>query len=146
MSWPLTDKKRVGLLPDLFDLRGQIGAGPAINPGTVQAHLAELYGKGKIYDVKKVPRRGWFISAPCAISDVREDKKQVTLTADGWGDKSYYVLISGVDKEPREVRARRVIQSSTGPPAFKPVEKQFHSDGKCLVITLRGKSEIRIEY
>ncbi|MHC4570441.1 MAG: hypothetical protein ACYTE3_32425, partial [Planctomycetota bacterium] len=61
MTWPRTDVERQGLLPDFFDLRGQISQGPAINPGTVQAHLAELYGKGKIYDVKRLARRGWFI-------------------------------------------------------------------------------------
>ncbi len=154
MSWPLTDKKRVGLLPDLFDLREQIGAGPAINPGTVQAHLAELYGRGKIYDVKKLRNRGWFIHAPCVISDIREDKKDgVTLTVDGWGGKPYYVLISGVAKEPAEVGVRKVFQESTEPPPFKPARKEFYgeprpSDGlgkhNYLVIALEEKSEIRI--
>jgi len=48
MTWDLTDAERQGLLPDFYDLRGQVGAGPAINPGTVQAHLAELYGRDTI--------------------------------------------------------------------------------------------------
>ncbi|MHC4728361.1 MAG: hypothetical protein ACYS17_14165, partial [Planctomycetota bacterium] len=40
MSWPVTDKERQGLLPDFFYLESQIADGPAINPGTVQAHIA----------------------------------------------------------------------------------------------------------
>jgi len=144
MSWPLTDEKRQGLLPDLFDLRGQIGAGPAINPGTVQAHLAELYGRGKIYDVKRLRNRGWFVHAPCEISDIREGRRAVTLTVDGWGGKPYFVLISGIEKEPEEVAVRKVFQESTEPPIFKAAKREFYSEHNYLVITLEGKSEIRV--
>jgi len=144
MSWPLTDEKRQGLLPDFFELREQISAGPAINPGTVQAHLAELYGKGKIYDVKKLRNRGWFVHSPCVISDVREDKSGVTFIADGWSYKPYFVLISGIEKEPSEVGVRKVFQESTEPPPFKPAKKEFYSEHGYLIITLKGKSQIRI--
>ncbi|MCH7559620.1 MAG: hypothetical protein IIB56_19515, partial [Planctomycetes bacterium] len=146
MSWPLTDEERQGLLPDFFDLKTQIGAGPAINPGTVQAHLAELYGKGKIYDVKKLPNSGWFVHAPCVISDIRENGDCITLVVDGWGEKQYYVLVSGIEREPRDVLVRRVVQESTEAPVFKSAEKEFHSEYGNLVIKLRGKSEIRINY
>jgi hypothetical protein len=144
MSWPLTDEKRQGLLPDLFELREQISAGPAINPGTVQAHLAELYGRGKIYDVKKLKNNGWFIHSPCVISDIREDKSGVTFITDGWSYKPYFVLISGVEKEPSEVGVRKIFQESTEQPPFKPAKKEFYSEHNYLVITLEGKSEIRI--
>ena len=139
MSWPQTDEQRQGLLPDFFDLRAQVAAGPAINPGTVQAHLAELYGKGKIYDVKKLPRRGWFVHAPCAIRDIREREESVTLTADGWGPNQYYVLISGIETEPSEVLViaakSRILRSD---------ETQYDREQKILLITLEGKSEIQI--
>jgi len=146
MSWPVTDRERQGLLPDFFDLKAQISAGPAINPGTVQAHIAELYDKGKIYDVKKLANIGWFIHAPCAISDVREDKKTAAFVADGWGDKQYYVLVSRIEREPRDVLARGVVQESAEPSAFESAEKEFHADYGSLVIRLQGKSEIRIRY
>ena len=139
MSWPLSDKERQGLLPDFFDLRAQVAAGPAINPGTVQAHLAELYGKGKIYDVKKLPNRGWLIHAPCTISDIREEKDSITFTADGWGDRRYYVLISGVETEPNEVLA--------GPDksrTLRAAETQYNREQKILLITLEGKSVVQI--
>jgi hypothetical protein len=144
ISWPVTDKKRQGLLPDIFNLQEQVSAGPAINPGTVQAHVPELYEKGKIYDLKKLRNRGWFIHAPCVISDIREDKRSVTFTVDGWGGKQCFVLISGIEKEPKDVSARQVYQESGQVPPFKPAVKEFHSERNCLVITLKGKSQIRI--
>jgi len=146
MSWPVTDKERQGLLPDFFDLGAQIADGPAINPGTVQAHIGELYDKGKIYDVKKVRERDWFIHAPCAISDVREENKSVMFGADGWGGKQYYVLVSGIKREPRDVLVRKVVRESTKSTAFESAEKEFHGEYGNLVIKLRGKSEIRINY
>jgi len=144
MSWPLTDEERQGLLPDFFDLKAQIGAGPAINPGTVQAHLPELYGKDKIYDVKRLPQQDCFIHAPCAISDVREDKKEVVFVVDGWGKEPYYVLVSGIEKEPNEVRVRKLAKESDRALAFESAEKEFYSEYKYLVIRLNGKSEIQI--
>jgi len=140
MSWPQTDKQRQGLLPDFFDLRAQIAAGPAINPGTVQAHLAEAYGKGKIYDVKRLPDRGWFIHAPCMISNISENKDCVTLSIDGWGSKQYYVLISGIEKEPHEV-----IIDADKSRAVRTAETRFHQEQKILLIALEGKSEIQIK-
>jgi len=146
MSWPVTDKERQGLLPDFFDLEAQISAGPAINPGTVQAHLSELYGKGKIYDVKKLSNRGWFINAPCVISDVLEDKNTAEFVIDGWGEKQYFVLVSGIEKEPREVQTHRIVPESTEPSVFKSAETEFQSAYGYLVIKLRGKSDIKIVY
>ncbi|NLH16123.1 MAG: hypothetical protein GX455_06060, partial [Phycisphaerae bacterium] len=40
-SWPTTDTDRQGLLPDFFLLNDQVSDGPAINPGTVGAHLPD---------------------------------------------------------------------------------------------------------
>jgi hypothetical protein len=144
MSWPVTDKERQGLLPDSFDLRQQVGAGPAINPGTVQAHVPELYEQGKIYDIKKLRNRGWFIHAPCTISDIREDKSEVAFTLDGWGDKQCFVLVSGIEKEPREVDSCEIYQESGQAAAFKSAVKEFHGEHNCLVITLDRKTQIRI--
>ncbi len=140
MSWPLSDKERQGLLPDFFDLIAQIAAGPAINPGTVQAHLAELYDRGKIYDVKKLPRRGWFVHAPCAISNIHEDKDGVTLTADGWGSKQYHILISGIETEPGEISV-----SPDNSQRLRPAEMQYHHQQKILIITLEGRTIIQIK-
>ena len=144
MCWSRADKGRQGLLPDFFDLKAQVGAGPAINPGTVQAHLPELYGKGKLYDVKKLPKRRWFIHAPCAISDIREGEDSLTFVLTGWAEKPYYVLVSGVEKQPAEVLARRIAQESTEGISFETAKTEFNRDQKRLIISLRGRSKIQI--
>jgi len=145
MSWPRSDAERQGLLPDFFDLSAQIAAGPAINPGTVQAHVPELYGKGKLYDVKKLTRTGWFIHAPCSIGNVREDAGRVAFTVDGWGEEPYYIVISGIEKTLVEVSARKASGNSQPQSSFKRAETQFHSEQRILVIALRGRSEIRVQ-
>jgi hypothetical protein len=145
MSWPRTDEQRQGLLPDSFDLKAQIAAGPAINPGTVQAHLAELYGKGTIYNVRKLPRCGWFVHAPCTIGNIREDKNSATLTVDGWGNEKFYVLISGIETEPSEVNVRKVASDSGKTFPLKPAETQYNHEQKILLIATDGKSEIQIK-
>jgi hypothetical protein len=146
MSWPLADKARQGLLPDFFDLNAQAGAGPAINPGTVQAHLAELYGKGKLYDMKKLANREWFIHAPCTISDIREDQDSVAFVVDGWAEKPYHVLVSGVEKQPDQVLARRIGPESSDQASVKPAKTEFNTEDKRLIINLQGRSQIRIRY
>ncbi|UCG58401.1 MAG: hypothetical protein JSU70_02630 [Phycisphaerales bacterium] len=146
MSWPLADEKRLGLLPDFFDLRTQVGAGPAINPGTVQAHVPELYGLGKVYHLRKISGKNWLIHAPCAISDINEGEDCLAFTTDGWGDKSYSVLASGVDSEPGEVQASKLVEYTDKSPAFEPAQAELHKEAGILVIALRGKSRIRIRY
>ncbi len=142
MTWPRTDTERQGLLPDFFDLRAQAGAGPAINPGTVQAHLAELYERGTIYDVKRLPERGWFVHAPCAISDIHEDDKSVTFATGGWAEKQYHVLISGIEQEPKKVSVSKFGKSSN---EFKIADMNFDNYQKLVVVTLEGRSRIKIE-
>jgi hypothetical protein len=145
MSWSRSDAERQGLLPDFFDLSAQIAAGPAINPGTVQAHAPELYGKGKLYDLKRLPRRGWFIHAPCAIREVSEGKDRITFTTDGWGEKPYDVIISGISEEPGEVSVRVVGDNSQRQSALRRAEMQFNSEQSILVIALKGKSQIQVQ-
>jgi len=144
MSWPVTDKSRQGLLPDLWDLEAQLGAGPAINPGTVQAHVPEVYGQGKMYDMKKLDNRGWFIHAPCLIGNIREDDKAVTFTVEGWSDKPYHVLISGIEEQPTDISVRRLAAESDRSLASKSAGDEFNDESKTLLITLQGKSEIRM--
>src|SRR5690606_20659646 len=49
ITWPANDRERVGLLPDIFQLREQHRDGPAINPGTLQPNAARLFGRGPLY-------------------------------------------------------------------------------------------------
>ncbi len=140
MTWSLSDTERQGLLPDYFDLRAQISLGPAINPGTVQAHLPELYGKGTLYSVKKLPAHGWFVHAPCTITDVRDQADQVAFTAAGWKNKPYYVLLSGVDSVSRNV----VVSNTNDPPGDSSTAHKIECRNGLLIIQLNGKSRVNI--
>jgi hypothetical protein len=140
MTWPTSDEKRQGLLPDFFKFRAQYRDGPAINPGTVQAHVPELFGLGKLYDVRKIERTGWFLHAPCAIRDVEEARDSLSFTVDGWGTKTYYVLVSGMQKQPARVTVQRVEGNSP----VEPARAHFNAEQKLMTITLRERKRIRL--
>ena len=131
MTWPTTDTERQGLLPDIYHLRTQVSDGPAINPGTVQAHLPELFDAGRLYDVRKAPVANGYIHAPCAITDLHEDDRSLTFTLDGWADKPYTVLIAGLNDKPHAVSAP---------------ETHFDPQQQILTIRLKGPSRIQIRY
>jgi hypothetical protein len=135
MTWPTSDAKRQGLLPDFFHLRAQISDGPAINPGTVQAHVPELFDEGRLYDVRNARSRDWFIHAPCAIRDLREDDHSLSFTVDGWGDGPYSVLIAGVAEEPAAMHVAQPLE-----------DPLFDRQEKLLTIRLKGRSDIRIDH
>ena len=142
MTWPTSDAERQGLLPDFFHLRAQRSDGPAINPGTVQAHIPELFAVGKNYDVKKLLVSGWFVHAPCQISRSKEQNGLITLNTDGRINKQYRVLISGIQKEPAQVTAANPFKEAL---IFGPVQTKFHPDINALIITLNTSAEIKIK-
>ena len=143
MSWPTTDRERQGLLPDFFFLVEQSIDGPAINPGTVGAHVGELYDKGTMYDLRKLPKRRWLIHAPCTISDIRENAKEAALAVDGWGNKPFYVLISGITNKPGQISVRpRDIPNAP----YAAADVQYNTAGAYAVIKLKGASQIRLSF
>ena len=146
MTWPADDEKRQGLLPDFFHLRPQISDGPAINPGTVQAHVPELFDKGTLYDVKRLAGKGWFVHAPCRILDVREEAGRVTFAVEGWDRKTCYVLLAGVTQQPAQVATRKKRPGPVVPEPFEPVKASFQSSQRLMAITAVGPTEIRIEF
>ncbi|UCD49670.1 MAG: hypothetical protein JSW27_19320 [Phycisphaerales bacterium] len=99
MTWPLDDTDRQGLLPDYFLFEAQYRDGPAINPGTTQASLAELFDVGTLYDIARLPAGAAFIHAPCEISGVSEEDGVVSFSVEGWAvrpeERPYHVMISG---------------------------------------------------
>ena len=74
-TFPLEDKQRQGLLPDFFHLQEQRSDGPAISPGTVQAHLAEAYEATPIYSLRRVTDQGMLLHMPGDIGDARETER-----------------------------------------------------------------------
>jgi hypothetical protein len=141
MTWPESDRQRLGLLPDIYNLQQQHRDGPAINPGTVGAHIGDAYRKGKMYDMKRLKDRGWFIHAPCEIRDLQEGKDSVSMKLDGWGNEYYYVLISGLEEKPAGIIARRA-KEQTGRDVSSDV--RFYRDKRYMTVRLEGKSELRL--
>ena len=148
MTWPPEDPDRVGLLPDFILLKSQVRDGPAINPGTTQAHVPELFDTGTIYDVTRLPVNDCFVHAPCAIRDVAEDETGATFTLEGWGarqnDVPYHVLLSGwqgaiphlITWKPGE----EPVRSANG--SF--VEHAFVAGSQLLIVHVNGPAVIRI--
>lgn len=134
-SWPTTDADRQGLLPDFFLLADQVSDGPAINPGTVGAHLPEAYGQGKLYDVRRLKGKSWFVHAPCEITSIVEQGSIVRVQVAGWKNTPVNVLISGIDKQPKQIRANGSTVSNA----------TFDSELKLCVFPITGKTVIEIE-
>jgi hypothetical protein len=142
MTWPTNDKKRQGLLPDYFLLRPQISDGPAINPGTVQAHMPELFDKGMLYDVRRLEKAGCFLHAPCAIRDLKETDDSATFVVDGWGDKVFYILLAGVDRAPTATTRPARSASADGNRSVA----DFNAQQRLAVITVHGPTEIQMRF
>ncbi len=144
MTWPVADPKRQGLLPDVFDLTAQLRDGPAINPGTVQAHVPELFGEGTLYDVKRLSKRGWVLHAPCPIRDLREAESSIAFLVDGWGRKRFYVLFSGIERKPASLMIRPLAPAGRVQTFDDLARLDFQPQQHLLVITLDGPSEVRL--
>jgi hypothetical protein len=148
MAWPLDDPERLGLLPDFIWLKSQNRDGPAINPGTTQAHVPELFDVGKIYDLRRLPIHDCFIHAPCAIRDVVEDNDGVVFTVDGWGaalgPRPYSILVSGWKGPTPYVLVWPLGQGLDIEPERSPVYRAFTAGAELLIIDVSGPAGIQI--
>lgn len=148
MAWPLDDLDRQGLLPDFVLLESQHRDGPAINPGTTQAHLPELFDAGTLYDVTQSPRTGCFIHAPCAISGVSEEDGVLAFTVDGWGAglraSPYQVLVSGWQGQYPYVTIRRLGQETDAAPQTFPVPVSHVAGSSLLLVPIEGPAQVQI--
>lgn len=147
--WTTEDTERQGLLPDFYYLEPQIPDGPAINPGTVQAHLPELFEHGALYDLKKLAQTNWILHAPCKLGDIQEAVNEVRFTVAGWGglrrDRRYYVLISGMTERAHQVMR---YQKEGGTWIWKnmpPEDITYNQEpGGYMTLYLQGPADIQI--
>ena len=93
-TFPLDDEERQGLLPDFTFLDTQIGDGPAINPGTVQFHLGEVYGKTPFFSRARAHTTGAIISAPGAVTIVQDEADTIAVTITPWSEEHYCVVLT----------------------------------------------------
>jgi len=150
MAWSVEDAERQGLLPDYFLLEAQHRDGPAINPGTTQAHLPELFDLGRIYDVKCAPMAGCFVHAPCEIRDLAEEDHVLSFLVSGWGAKggpgSYHVLVSGwTGNAPTVTVYESLGDSGFSSEGTSPVTSYLRGSG-LLIVEMTGPAKVSIYY
>ncbi|MEA3367886.1 MAG: hypothetical protein U9R68_07215, partial [Planctomycetota bacterium] len=99
-TWKQDDRERQGLLPDFFHLHEQRGAGPAINPGTVQAGAIRLYGMTPVYDYAVCRKAGLYVHAPGRVRVLEDKEGSAAFSVEGWPTGPYWLLVSGLAKRP----------------------------------------------
>ena len=137
MTWPEADTERQGLLPDFFHLRAQVSDGPAINPGTLGAHLAEAFDQIPLYQYRKIPSMEGFIHAPGRMTTLEASAHQITLAIEIQGSQPYHILISGVETQPASVESK-----TDG--AWTDCVTEYDKPLGFLVIEAQGNTTIRL--
>ncbi len=146
MTWSEDDEERQGLLPDYFHLRAQVSDGPAINPGTVGAHVLEAFAEGALYDIQRTRVGPWFIHAPGKISMLQDDSEQVSFKVQRvLKDRSlknrHHVLVSGLAAEPSRIE----VQIPSNGHWMKLDTAHYHYDPVGFaVLPLQGSAVVRI--
>ena len=145
MCFPLDDPQgRCGLLPDFYLLKEQVSDGPAINPGTLQAGLAEAFRKTPLYTVMRIEDGSLFHlpgEAETRISLMERSSKMwppippntVILHVTTWVEGEYRALLTRVTRPPSSVKWNG-----------KPIEGRFLADANALIVTLNGNGELEI--
>ena len=103
MTFPRDDQERQGLLPDFFLLKDQVSAGPAINPGTVQAHLPEAFDSGKIYELRRVGFSDLLVHLPGQMRGIKTRKNRVEIRAELWPAEGGYIHFARLPSRPERV-------------------------------------------
>lgn len=149
-TWKQNDRDRQGLLPDFYHLRAQRSDGPAINPGTVASGAVRMYGRTPIYDYRVIRMKGdakaagegatdagraLFVHAPGEIAEAAEAAGTVTLRVRGWPAGPYYVLVSGLAREPK-VRINGKDAPLTDP-------HQYLKTGN-LILRVEGEAKVEL--
>ncbi|MBI1839684.1 MAG: hypothetical protein HYR88_02390 [Verrucomicrobia bacterium] len=98
---PSSEPAYQGLLPDSFDLRGQIRNPVPINPGTLQSQAIPLFSDSPVYDFRAFPHHGVFAHAPGLMTDFEETRDLLRFKAQGWPSRSWRVLITGLKDRPK---------------------------------------------
>ncbi len=132
-TFPLDDAERQGLLPDFFHLRKQRSDGPAISPGTVQANLAEAYGKTPVYTLKRLSPGGMLLHVPGGVGRVEQTGTSLRVEIDGWYSKPYWIRIARVPALPKvELHGGEVL------------ETDYNEERKTLNLLLEGKGTLEL--
>ncbi|HET6383939.1 MAG TPA: hypothetical protein VFJ58_11150 [Armatimonadota bacterium] len=137
-TWPKgSNTERQGLLPDSFNLAGQIRNDPAINPGTVETNAVRLYGGPALYDFRVFHKSGIMVHAPGAIASPVDSVHSASFRVEGWPNRPYQVLVVGLKSAPR-VRVDGRALTLRG-------ASHYDAGTGRLILELRGKPAVTIE-
>lgn len=133
-SFPLDDPVNQGLLADFFFLREQRPDGPAISPGTVQAHLAEAYGQTPIYTLQRIEPDGMLLHVPGNILNIQREGTSMRIVVEGWSSEPYWVRLVRVPAMPEiEVQGGRLLETT------------YQADLKTCNLQVQGKGPLTLQ-
>lgn len=137
MTFPIDDASgRGGLLPDYWLLGSGRGDGPAINPGTVQATLAEAFEATPLVTSTRLPGSraspgGHLLHLPGAVRRATTTAATTTVELDLWPEESTRLILTRV----RQLPARTTWNGL-------PIEARLLATG-CLTVTVPGRDAAR---
>jgi hypothetical protein len=133
MCFPLDDpQQRGGLLPDYFLLKEQKSDGPAINPGTLQAHLAEAYAKTPMSTLTRLAN-GMLVHAPGEVVQEKSTPNSIRLSVTAWPEEEYRILVTRVANAPG-----KVLWNDT------PVPAGYIDQAHSMIVALKGCGTLEI--
>lgn len=136
MTFPRDDARgRGGLLPDFWLLAEGRGDGPAINPGTLQASLADAFNATPLYSVTRLAAgraAGGLVHVAGATVSQRTSDERIDLELATWPDDGCRVLLSRVPP-PRSVTWNGVSLT----PTVLAAERS-------LIVPVRGSGRLSI--
>jgi len=138
MTFPADDPRgRGGLLPDFWLFRQGRGDGPAINPATLQATLAEAFGEVPLVSATRLPgtagHGGHVIHVAGEVERTVVGDARAEIDVAAWPEEPSLVVITRVAKPPA-----RVTWEGT------PLEGTHVAD--CLVVPVTGRGTITVEW
>lgn len=135
MCFPIGDaQQRGGLLPDYFLLKPQISDGPAINPGTVQAHLAEAYDKTPMYSVTRLSN-GSLVHVPGEVRPEKSAEGTLKLTVTAWPEGEYRMLVTRVGQAPKKVLWNGAA-----------ITLRYLDAAHAVIVTLKGSGSLEVTF
>ncbi len=135
VTWPEEDPDRKGLLPDVFFLRTQQRAGPAINPATLLLPAIQFFRETPPYQSRVFRRVRLCVLAPGQIESVQEQQNRLRFQVrPGW-QRPMDLVITGFRSEPRIT-----VTALEGGPVQTP-----HYERKLGAVWLRFQGRIQVE-
>jgi hypothetical protein len=139
MTFPAADPaRRGGLLPDYWLFRPGRGDGPAINPATLQASLAEAFDATPLVTATRLPgsagHGGHVVHVAGNVERATVSDGGATLDIVTWPETPSLVLVTRVAGQPQRVAWNGVAIDTAG------------LVGGCLAVPVEGRGTLTIEW